>query len=61
LPGTRTVTDPVGTHSDAAFPSEDGTPRHYRRDDADKYEVVRYPSVIPPLGTSFSNTEGLPR
>jgi len=61
LPGTRTVTEPVGTHSDAALPSEDGTPRHYRRDSADKYEVVRYPSLIPPLGTRFSDTGGLSR
>jgi hypothetical protein len=29
LPGTRTVTDPVGTHSDAVLPLD--TRRHYRR------------------------------
>ena len=29
---TRTVTDPVGTHSEAVFPSEADTARHYRRD-----------------------------
>jgi hypothetical protein len=37
LPGTRTVTDPVGTHSDAAFPSEADTARHYRRNEQRRY------------------------
>jgi len=37
LPGTRTVTDPVGTHSDAVLPSDADTARHYRRDEQDTY------------------------
>ena len=31
MPGTRTVTEPVGTHSEAVFPSDADTARHYRR------------------------------
>jgi hypothetical protein len=37
LPGTRTVTDPVGIHSEAVFPSEADTARHYRRDARGRY------------------------